>query len=806
MSGRRLLKYLTSFLAFFAVLLSGIVAPVWFVPISKASAETVSNGNCVETVTSSTNVTVVESSNKCYIAFKNTGSNSWTPRTGITSVEVLLVAGGGGGGGSAWSGGGGAGGVVYDSDYSVNAGVAINLSVGAGGTGGAISGGSPGSSGQDSWIGSSSFAAKGGGGGAGYGWSNDSYTANGVSGGSGGGTGEDNGAVTGGASTQTTPSGATSSYGNAGGNNVGGGSQAGGGGGGAGGAGGAVTSLAEPRSNAQGGAGGIGTADFTALLTPLNLGVVSGSSRYIAGGGGGGSHNPGNGGLGGGGAGADEDAGSSSATSPGDGLANTGGGGGGAMRSAGGNGGSGFVLISYSLSAPSQVADLAATAGDQEIDLNWSAPANGNSAITDYVIEQSTDNSTWTTISDGTSTSTSHTVTGLINSKNYYFRVSAVNAVGTGTPSSSVKKSPEGLVLSLDAANSSSYSGTGNTWTDLSGNNLNGTLTGPSFVDESEYFSFDGSNDYVDLPDGFESFINGLTIQAYVDFGAFTSGGGGSNTDNWERIIDIGNGEANSNFHFTRRGDTSDLSLEVFHASTSKGYCTATNVIVNGFADYAVTLDGTYCKIYVNGTLVQTSPYSFLPLEVVRTDNFMGKSNWSADEYFDTGFKRLKIYNQALNVTQINANRTFTVGSGTCQQTVYQDYSNIEVALSDDSNYCIVQFKNVGNTQWKVPSGITSVDSLLVAGGGGGGGRIGGGGGAGEVRLIENQSVTAGSAESILVGAGGSGGSGEAGSAGNDGQDTTAFSVTVSGGGGGGYIGTSRAAGRAGGSGGGGAC
>ncbi|MGA0884068.1 MAG: hypothetical protein ACO3Q1_05275, partial [Candidatus Nanopelagicales bacterium] len=118
MSGRRLLKYLTSFLAFFAVLLSGIVAPVWFVPISKASAETVSNGNCVETVTSSTNVTVVESSNKCYIAFKNTGSNSWTPRTGITSVEVLLVAGGGGGGGSSWSGGGGAGGVVYDSDFS----------------------------------------------------------------------------------------------------------------------------------------------------------------------------------------------------------------------------------------------------------------------------------------------------------------------------------------------------------------------------------------------------------------------------------------------------------------------------------------------------------------------------------------------------------------------------------------------------------------------------------------------------------------------------------------------------------------
>jgi hypothetical protein len=58
-----------------------------------------------------------------------------------------------------------------------------------------------------------------------------------------------------------------------------------------------------------------------------------------------------------------------------------------------------------------------------------------------------------------------------------------------------------GLVVYLDAGNTSSYSGSGTAWNDLSGNNNNGTLTnGPTFNSDNQgSIVFDGVNDYVNF-------------------------------------------------------------------------------------------------------------------------------------------------------------------------------------------------------------------------------------------------------------------------------------------------------------------
>jgi hypothetical protein len=79
-----------------------------------------------------------------------------------------------------------------------------------------------------------------------------------------------------------------------------------------------------------------------------------------------------------------------------------------------------------------------------------------------------------------------------------------------------------GLVLCLDAANKNSYRGSGTTWTDLSGNGNNGTLTnGPTFSAGNQgSIVFDGVDDYVEVSNA--SSLNASTQTISVWYNATT--------------------------------------------------------------------------------------------------------------------------------------------------------------------------------------------------------------------------------------------------------------------------------------------
>jgi hypothetical protein len=97
--------------------------------------------------------------------------------------------------------------------------------------------------------------------------------------------------------------------------------------------------------------------------------------------------------------------------------------------------------------APSTPGAPTPTRGDTQVSLTWTAPSNGGSAITDYLVQYSSDSgSTWTTFADGTSATTSATVTGLTNGTSYVFRIAAVNIAGTSSYSSaSTAVTPAGV-------------------------------------------------------------------------------------------------------------------------------------------------------------------------------------------------------------------------------------------------------------------------------------------------------------------------------------------------------------------------
>lgn len=74
-----------------------------------------------------------------------------------------------------------------------------------------------------------------------------------------------------------------------------------------------------------------------------------------------------------------------------------------------------------------------------------------------------------------------------------------------------------GLVLNLDAAKKDSYSGSGTTWRDISGNSYNGILTnGPTYnTDNGGIILLDGVNDYINVNRS-NILGNNFTVSAWI--------------------------------------------------------------------------------------------------------------------------------------------------------------------------------------------------------------------------------------------------------------------------------------------------
>lgn len=93
---------------------------------------------------------------------------------------------------------------------------------------------------------------------------------------------------------------------------------------------------------------------------------------------------------------------------------------------------------------------------------------------------------------------------------------------GGATSSSTPTVVSSGLVLHLDANNSSSYSGTGSTWSDISGSANHFTLVGsPTFT--SGYFSFNGSSQTGYATSPAVNISGQITISTWVYFNSFTT-------------------------------------------------------------------------------------------------------------------------------------------------------------------------------------------------------------------------------------------------------------------------------------------
>jgi len=306
----------------------------------------------------------------------------------------------------------------------------------------------------------------------------------------------------------------------------------------------------------------------------------------------------------------------------------------------------------------------------------------------------------------------------------------------------------QNLLVWLDANNASSYSGTGTTVNDLSGNGYTHTLS---------------SSGMYTVLNSVKCFDCTTTGQVVVNSTGPTLPASGWTYIGWARLLN-----STAGYRTLWRTTASDhpLLIEVGNnrlgmfdnnggAFQYSGY-TAT-ALADTWVHYAVTGTNSAQTFYINGQQVGTTAYG----AGGNTHNSWG--NWVNGQPF--GYvANMFLYSTILTLEQI-------------QQNYY----------GSRRNFGILSYTSTGSTTWIAPLNVTSVDYLVVGGGGGAGNGYdnagGGGGGAGMV-LEGRLAVTPGTSYTVTVGAGGAGGAdARTNNPGTAGNSSVFSSVTALGGG-----------------------
>lgn len=193
-----------------------------------------------------------------------------------------------------------------------------------------------------------------------------------------------------------------------------------------------------------------------------------------------------------------------------------------------------------------------------------------------------------------------------------------------------------GLLLNLDAGNSSSYSGTGTTWTDISGfNGATGTLTnGPTYSSSySGSIVFDGVNDYVDLGVPNALAVSNQTISIWF------------NTSNVSLAYQLLYGSNN---------------YPKFYLATNTLYgyqgpaATSGVISANTWYNAVMTCNSSATNYYLNGAFVSSS--SGIPNSATPSTTTIGKDPSGSSQYFVGNISALQIYNRILPFDEIRQN------------------------------------------------------------------------------------------------------------------------------------------------------
>ena len=162
---------------------------------------------------------------------------------------------------------------------------------------------------------------------------------------------------------------------------------------------------------------------------------------------------------------------------------------------------------------------------------------------------------------------------------------------------------------------------------------------------------FDGIDDHVDLPIGsLLGSLSDITVATWVDF----SNEGG----NWQRIFDFGtSSSAGYMFLCPRTGAAGPIRFAITPtAGGGESFVDTSSTLPSGWHHVAAVIDSATMtmSVYVDGAEAASGPTATLPQDLgAPTQNWLGRSQYAADGYFNGLIADLSIYRRALSAGEI---------------------------------------------------------------------------------------------------------------------------------------------------------
>ena len=124
------------------------------------------------------------------------------------------------------------------------------------------------------------------------------------------------------------------------------------------------------------------------------------------------------------------------------------------------------------------------------------------------------------------------------------------------------------------------------------------------------------------------------------------------------RLMDFGDG-ISDNIVIGFDELTSHLVVQIYDESYKSEIISKSVVNLNVWTYLAVVFNQGKAEIYLNGSC-DTTVFLYIPRSVKRFSNYIGKSNWASNQNIHACLDELKIFNRALDSSEINQ-ELFTV-------------------------------------------------------------------------------------------------------------------------------------------------